>query len=176
MNDNEFWELIESCIPSERENFHQKHFQNFRESVDKLKLNEIIELIQKLEKFRKKCSTPTLSEAAYLIFGGIGDDGFQHFVTGIVAQGKTFFESCLDDPDTVLASYEFVLEFEYYEEFRYIPWNAFEEKSVQDISVVLDEAIEQETVEHRKKFAADYSEDETILKEKYPKLFDKFWK
>lgn len=176
MNEDQFWEIVERSIPDESDSL-QNHENRYRQSISSLSAEEMIRFQLKFDELKWKADTPRLSQAVYIVTNGCGDDDFQSFVAGLIAQGRKVFYHFLEDPESMLLSLPNPERFERYEIFDCIPIQIYEERVGQHIyaNKPIPDDGENRDLE-RRLFLEEYTEDPQDLKLQFPKLFAKFWR
>jgi hypothetical protein len=106
--------------------------------------------------------------AAYLLFGGCGDDGFLDFRSTLVSLGKEMFFQILDDPDSLaeLVSRPEV-PFLCTEGFQYVAMRVYTEKTGQDR---MPEPERKRPWPYEPKGRNFDFDDEEVMRRKYPRL------
>ncbi len=131
MNENQFWQLIES---SNSEGSCLDKVDAVIGQLAKQPLDDIFEFQQHLDQLMVKSYTSTLWAAAYLLMEGCADDCFDYFRAWVVAQGRSFFERVVKDPDNLaqLLTDDMLDNGLECEEFLSIAFSAYQEKTDND--------------------------------------------
>jgi TPR repeat protein len=163
MNENDFWSLI-SAAKTECPDDPNRLVAWLQHTLEKQSEPEIIDFDRRLHEQMARSYTRDLWAAAYIINGGCSDDGFDYFRAWLIAQGREAFQGALNDPETLLAVAEPEVELE---PLLYVAAKAYEARTKRKLS---------QTVRPGTELTGDeWDEDENMLKEKYPRLFAKFW-
>jgi hypothetical protein len=105
MTEDKFWNLIREA---------KANCRSAKEIPDQLErrllggpVEETVDFAAWLHMFLARAHDRRLWAAAWIIAGGLSDDGFAYFKCWLVAQGKEAYEASVADPDS-LADLEYV--------------------------------------------------------------------
>lgn len=185
---SEGWIAIKECVP----------FWTLFDSLSFSKDEAVDELNQRLrqlepdvlEKFQmifdylhSKAYLEDLWVVGRLIEGGLSDDGFHYFITGLIAQGQEVYESATDNPDN-LADYIFSNEQGEWisnELIAYVVIHIYEEKTQSDEDIrsvtqgMEDTFLGKELLQQQRKPWEEWDfNDEATVKKRLPKTYAKF--
>ncbi|MBE8415980.1 DUF4240 domain-containing protein, partial [Leptospira borgpetersenii] len=124
MNLEKFWSIIEQIKASD------KPEEEIKEILKELQPDEIASYQVHFDTLHKTAYTWALWGAAYIIEGGCSDDGFIDFRYGLIAKGKSVYETALKDPDSLSALPNAWLSNEL---FGYSALDIYEEKTSKDM-------------------------------------------
>ncbi len=172
MNTDQFWQIIEKAKKSA-----DGDAEAFCESVSgqlvKLPAPEIVGFAAEFRRKLHEAYTWELWGAAYIICGGCGDDMFEYWRAGLIAQGRKVFEATLKDPDSLATlsddspiMSEDVMD---YESALYVASSAYEEKTGGE--ELPDEAYPQGPADPK---GNRWDEDGDDLEKMLPKLWERF--
>ncbi len=105
MNENKFWELIERANEVSKGDADQK-LEALKQEIEQLTPDEIVEYAKLFQEKEIKAYRWDLWAAAYVIYGGCGDDSFMDFRASLICMGKQIYENAVLRPDS-LADVEF---------------------------------------------------------------------
>ena len=140
----DFWDLIERS--GQKEPDPQGRAEWLTDQLVALPAGEIIEFRKHLDAQQSRSDTWLMWGAADLICGGASDDAFYYFQLWLVGLGRYTFERAVTSPDT-LADVPLVREIaddadDYgwpdWEQLDYVPDDAYEEKTGEDLDEALD--------------------------------------
>ena len=97
MNADTFWSLIEKTVPFHADQDAQLHA--LHDVLDALDPGTIEGFEAAFQSQLQRALTWDLWGAAYVIHGGMADDGFEYFRTWLIARGRDVFDQALADPD-----------------------------------------------------------------------------
>lgn len=167
MKENEFWEIIESSGSPDTID-PDEQCDSIAAVLSSKSKSEIVEFHNIHRKILNRAYTWGLIEACFIIIHYVSDDVFEDFRNWIILNGRERFERSLENPD-YLASFIKVDD-------------PVEEITGEALLFVCDEAYEGEIEELEEYF--EYPDEPdiedkwpavSILKEKYPNLFLKYW-
>ncbi|MFL9843351.1 DUF4240 domain-containing protein [Flavobacterium rhizosphaerae] len=164
MDEDTFWLIIQST-KDKADNDYQKQQGLLKTELLKLSPEEIILFNNRFRYFRGESYHWDLWGAIYIINGGCGDDSFNDFREWVIAQGKDFYYKTIKNPETLAELNREEID-EDWEGFGYIPNDAFNEITGQDIPNAFKENFE---IKGEK-----WEEDSDVLKEKFPNVAAKF--
>lgn len=93
MNINEFWAIVEHCKDAESPEVA------LADSLQHLSVEEIVEFHNYFKWLDNYAYRWDIWGAAYLLHAGCSDDGFEYFRSGLIAKGRSIYESVLKNPD-----------------------------------------------------------------------------
>ena len=128
MDDTAFWRLVEDARRASAGDVDGMA-EEFRSSLADADRRTLIDVQRSLVQASGRLYTWRHSDAAELICGYLGDDGFTDFRTWVITRGRTTFEAVVADPDA-LADVEDVEEAcEGAELFGTVPGELYDEKT-----------------------------------------------
>ncbi len=167
----EFWNLIERAKRKASSDVDEQT-EILTEILAERPVEDIIEFGRILEYYHALSYTSDLWAAAYIIQGGCSDDGFDYFRAWLITRGKEIFDNAIANPEflTKIISVENVEEVDA-ESFLYVAQDAYERKT----SGNMDEFLNRQGFVNFPKMDFDWEEEEDSLKQKFPKLYKKFF-
>ena len=167
MTKDQFWKIIQRSLDRSHGDT-DRYAQDLKAGLIQLSPQEIIAFDHQVEECLRESYSRDLWGAAYIIAGGCSDDGFEYFRRWLVSRGQDWFEKALKNPDC-LADYPEKLSDSgvEFEEFAYLAPKAFEKKT--------GTPFPYETSRPYTLTGEDWEDDENILRERWPKLFAKYW-
>lgn len=163
MTETEFWSLIEASKLESQGNLDLQ-VERLQRTLERQSEPEIIDFDQLLHEQMAKSYSRDLWAAAYIINGGCSDDGFDYFRAWLIAQGRDSFENALHDPESLAGIAEAGVELE---PLLYVAAKAYEKKN--------GTKFPHPTYPQAELSGDGWSEDEEYLRERYPRLFERFW-
>lgn len=163
METEKFWKIIE-ISKSKSLGDYVKQQSELKNELLKLTANEVLEFDNKFRTLRGKIYNWDFWAAAYIINGGCSDDCFSDFRGWLIGQGKTIYESAVNNIETLTNLTE--TNGGDWEGLSYIPTEVYEKMTGDDMPQGIQENFEIS--------GEEWEEDEIELKKKYPKLWDKF--
>jgi hypothetical protein len=163
MESKKFWKIIENT-KSESSGDYEKQQSLLERELLKLTAKEVLEFDNKFRTLRGKIYTWDFWAAAYIINGGCSDDCFSDFRGWLIGQGKSIFESAVQNIETLSELKE--TNDGDWEGLSYIPTDIYEKKTGNDMPNGIQENFEIT--------GEEWEEDENELKNKFPKLYAKF--
>ncbi|MCE2573897.1 DUF4240 domain-containing protein [Motilimonas eburnea] len=167
MNEEEFWELVESsgspdnCSPEEQ-------CVRITKKLSGKSKEELVAFANIHREILCKAYTWPMLKASFVLLSYISDDVFEDFRNWVILNGKKRFYETLDNPDNI-ASYIQVQD-------------PVEEVTGEALLYVCDEAwdgdiedLEEEYVYPEDPVIEDDWPSEKELKQEFPKLYDQFW-
>jgi hypothetical protein len=184
MDIREFWTLIEQTKADSGGDHHLQEILLI-ERLSTMTIEEIADYHWIFDDLSAQIHRYDIRDAAQIIEGGTGDDGFKDFCTGVIFQGLSVFEDTLRDPETLadileagdtlrhetlayVGPYAYVrktgnedADLEFYELFNQLrpTYNIY--PNAEDDYVPLEWTTDEEY--------------ERAIQERYPKLFKKFY-
>ena len=169
MDDAQFWKMIDESRKKSR-GILEDQLDRLEASVKQLTPDEIVEFDQVYSKYMSQAYTWDLWGAAYVIGGGCSDDGFEYFRGWLISKGRTEYEKALKDPEALVSILHEDDGDGQFEGFGYVAMKAWEEKTEKPADEMPGRTIQQPSEPTGEK----WSEDSEELKERYPKLSEKF--
>jgi hypothetical protein len=174
LNEDQFWQLIQSAIPAEDEYSREEHFRRYEDAVSGLGDDDLIDFARIHRTLSLQAHGHPLWNAAYIINTGCGDDDFENFKAGLIARGREPFYNALRNPQS-LADLSRVLELIKCEAFDYVATTVYDERHPEpghegQVSNFFPELYPNPRV----LYGINYEEPEDLRRE-YPELFDRFW-
>jgi hypothetical protein len=163
MESEKFWKIIE-ITKSESYGDYEKQQSLLERELLKLTAKEVLEFDNKFRTLRGEIYTWDFWAAAYIINGGCSDDCFSDFRGWLIGQGKSIFESAVQNIETLSELKE--TNDGDWEGLSYIPTDIYEKKTGNDMPNGIQENFEIT--------GEEWEEDENELKNKFPKLYAKF--
>ena len=175
MDEAQFWQIIEATKPFGPYTI-EAHYDRLLERVSGLPESEILDYSRLFHAQLQKANSWELWDAAYIVNGGCGDDDFQDFKAGLVAQGRTVFQSVLDSPE-FLAQYLPAKQLIRGESILFLPTLAYRIKvygtQEEDARQLCPDDVQpQPPIEPS---GSSVGEDAEPLRNRFPKLFETFW-
>jgi len=167
MTKDQFWQIIQRSLDGGRGNIDEQADLVSGE-LSKLPPDEIVSFDQYVDECRRESYSRDLWGAAYIIAGGCSDDGFEYFRRWLISRGQEWFQKAMKNSDD-LADYPQNLsdaEVEF-EEFAYLAPRAYEKKT--------GKPFPYGTTPPYELTGEDWDEDEDIFRQRWPKLFAKYW-
>ncbi|MCD8413587.1 DUF4240 domain-containing protein [Tenacibaculum finnmarkense] len=163
MESKKFWKIIENT-KSESSGDYEKQQSLLERELLKLTAKEVLEFDNKFRTLRGKIYTWDFWAAAYIINGGCSDDCFSDFRGWLIGQGKSIFESAVQNIETLSELKE--TNDGDWEGLSYISTDIYEKKTGNDMPNEIQENFEI--------IGEEWAEDENELKNRFPKLYAKF--
>jgi hypothetical protein len=163
MESEKFWKIIE-ITKSESYGDYEKQQSLLERELLKLTAKEVLEFDNKFRTLRGEIYTWDFWAAAYIINGGCSDDCFSDFRGWLIGQGKSIFESAVQNIETLSELKE--TNDGDWEGLSYISTDIYEKKTGNDMPNGIQENFEIT--------GEEWEEDENELKNKFPKLYAKF--
>ena len=163
MESKKFWKIIENT-KSERSGDYEKPQSLLERELFKLTAKEVLEFDNKFSTLRGKIYTWDFWAAAYIINGGCSDDCFSDFRGWLIGQGKSIFESAVQNIETLSELKE--TNDGDWEGLSYISTDIYKKKTGNDMPNEIQENFEI--------IGEEWEEDENELKNRFPKLYAKF--
>lgn len=163
MESKKFWKIIENT-KSESSGDYEKQQSLLERELLKLTAKEVLEFDNKFRTLRGKIYTWDFWAAAYIINGGCSDDCFSDFRGWLIGQGKSIFESAVQNIETLSELKE--TNDGDWEGLSYISTDIYEKKTGNDMPNEIQENFEI--------IGEEWEEDENELKNRFPKLYAKF--
>lgn len=172
MDENVFWQIIESC----KSDSEEETLNNIRRSLNHYSAVDIIGFQLRFRTLIAESYHSDLWCACYIINGGCSDDGFEYFRYWLLSQGQTVFENAIENPDylapivknRLINSYEL-------EPIAYLPNEIFELKTGKAIYDYIDEDAFYDQLKLNSNIVFSWKEDDPeSMKAICPKLYNKF--
>ena len=163
MESKKFWKIIENT-KSESSGDYEKQQSLLERELLKLTAKEVLEFDNKFRTLRGKIYTWDFWAAAYIINGGCSDDCFSDFRGWLIGQGKSIFESAVQNIETLSELKE--TNDGDWEGLSYISTDIYKKKTGNDMPNEIQENFEI--------IGEEWEEDENELKNRFPKLYAKF--
>ena len=163
MESKKFWKIIENT-KSESSGDYEKQQSLLERELLKLTAKEVLEFDNKFRTLRGKIYTWDFWAAAYIINGGCSDDCFSDFRGWLIGQGKSIFESAVQNIETLSELKE--TNDGDWEGLSYISTDIYKKKTGNDMPNEIQENFEI--------IGEEWEEDENNLKNRFPKLYTKF--
>jgi hypothetical protein len=163
MESEKFWEIIE-ITKSESSGDYEKQQSLLERELLKLTAKEVLEFDNKFRTLRGEIYNWDFWAAAYIINGGCSDDCFSDFRGWLIGQGKSIFESAVQNIETLSELKE--TNDGDWEGLSYIPTDIYEKKIGNDMPNGIQENFEIT--------GEEWEENENELKNRFPKLYAKF--
>lgn len=163
MDNDKFWKIIE-ISKSNSFGVYEKQQLELKKELEKLTAIEVLEFDNKFRKLRGEIYNWDFWAAAYIINGGCSDDSFSDFRGWLIGQGRSIFESSLQNIENLSEIKE--TNDGDWEGLSYIPTEVYKQKTGNNIPQGIQENFEIT--------GEEWEEDEIELKKRYPKLCEKF--
>ncbi|MFD1014863.1 DUF4240 domain-containing protein [Winogradskyella rapida] len=163
MDSQMFWEMISISKANSSGDYEQQQLELKKELL-KRNATDILEFDNKFRTLRGEIYDWNFWAAAYIINGGCSDDCFSDFRGWLIGQGKAVFESAIQNVEN-LAELKDTNDGDW-EGLSYVPSEAYEQKIGKDLPAGIRENFEIT--------GEEWSEDGDDLKNKFPKLWEKF--
>ena len=166
MTEEQFWTLIDNAR-NQHPNDRDAQTQALKDALAKLSGKEMIAYDKIFHELHNNANQASLWNAAYLILSGCGDDAFMDVRSWLISMGKAVYENAFADPDSLADVIEerhwenYELE---YEEFAYIVYDAYEQKTGEEFPM---------TPTNRTELTGVLEEDEDELAKMFPRLVTK---
>lgn len=173
MSEEGFWKLINDVLVALGPSHSiEKHLSLYREALDKLATDELFDFIGIQQFYLAKADTHNLSQAAFIVSNGCGDDDYEHFTAGLIVQGKEIYFSALANPEATLLELQVANRLKDYFPLTYAANMIHSERTGDENVDFVTEGFE---ITPNPTETDKYSEDPKVLKHKFPKLFEKYW-
>ncbi len=163
MDSQTFWEMISISKANSSGDYEQQQLELKKELL-KRSATDILEFDNKFRTLRGEIYDWNFWAAAYIINGGCSDDCFSDFRGWLIGQGKAVFEGAIQNVEN-LAELKDTNDGDW-EGLSYVPSEAYEQKTRKDLPAGIRENFEIT--------GEEWSEDGDDLKNKFPKLWEKF--
>jgi hypothetical protein len=163
METEKFWKIIETTKSKSLGDYEQQQSELEKELL-KLTANEVLEFDNKFRTLRGEIYNWNFWAAAYIINGGCSDDCFSDFRGWLIGQGKSIFNNAIQNIETLSELKE--TNDGDWEGLSYISTNIYEKKTGNDMPQGIQENFEIT--------GEEWEEDENDLKNRFPKLYNKF--
>ncbi len=163
MDSEMFWEMISISKANSSGDYEQQQLELKKELL-KRSATDILEFDNKFRTLRGEIYDWNFWAAAYIINGGCSDDCFSDFRGWLIGQGKAVFEGAIQNVEN-LAELKDTNDGDW-EGLSYVPSEAYEQKTRKDLPAGIRENFEIT--------GEEWSEDGDDLKNKFPKLWEKF--
>lgn len=172
LDENRYWAIIQKA-QDETEDLDEME-EYLTEEVEKLTPKEMVGFYLRTQYLMHKSYTSALWCAGYIINGGCSDDGFEYFRLWLISAGKDIFYNAVADPDSLVDIVEQDNDGYEFEALTYVPINALENKTGQDLyDYIDDENFKYSAGALEMEFTWE-EEDAASQKKLCPKLFTKF--
>jgi hypothetical protein len=136
MDKTQFWQLIEAS--QNQRGDCDKQAAKLQKSLSKLTAEEILGFRRVFDECVDLAYRWDLWGVAYIINGGASDDAFEYFRWWLIAQGREYFETALENPESAGDKAKF--EEAGCEAIAYCINDAYQEKTGHDLPVRVFEA------------------------------------
>ena len=103
MNEEEFWELVESAKRAADPSVESRPEQ-LEILLSRMPLEAIQEFQRWYEAILLRANRWSLWGAAYIMNGGCSDDGFKYFRDWLISEGRSLFNEALKNPESLAVS------------------------------------------------------------------------
>ena len=167
-----FWKIVESSRsgfdPGRVDGNMARQHEELKRLLRALPPQEIVGFRDCLLEQMDAAFSWDLWAAAYLIAGGCSDDGFTDFRGWLISMGRRVFERALADPESLADAADAPgIEDVFFEEFLYLPAQAYEESTGHEIPEYTESL-------HHAPSGDRWSEEGNELRQKCPKLWAKY--
>lgn len=161
-----FWNIVEAARASGNGKV-EPMCRSVERQLRKLPPAEVASFKSEMNRLMNEAYRYDLWGAAYIIQGGCSDDGFEYFRAWLLLRGRKVFEASLKDVESLAASLKGADPYDMWaEEFLYIPFTVYEEKTGADMP------DDRSGVEPSDPVGRRWDEDE--LERLFPKLWAAF--
>lgn len=174
ISDDQFWALVDRSAAHDAD--PKRQMAALAAGLDKLSPEEILAFELAFYRQMTRAYDLDLWGAAYVVNGGVADDGFEYFRRWLISRGRTIFEETLADPDSLAdrlpRDAEGPAEFE---EFSYVAmdvWSRKTGRSLDDFGALTVDAMAAMT--DAEPSGEPFEEDEDALAARYPRLWARF--
>jgi hypothetical protein len=165
MNTDTFWKIIEEVNNACGGEMEIKP-DILTKRLKSMDANEVLSFSNIFESMMNRAYTWDLWAAAYIIHGGCSDDAFMDFRSSLISMGKDVFERTLSSPETLADMDSDDAGSLCSEGFAYPAISVYKEKT--------GKLPEPESSPPADPAGEKWDEDESVLKVKYPRLWNKF--
>lgn len=163
MDKTQFWQLIEASQNKKRD--CEKQAAKLEKLLGKLTADELVQFDNIFESLLIESYRWDLWGVAYIVGGGCSDDGFEYFRCWLIAQGQSYFERALEEPERAADAASF--EEAECEDIRHAANHAYEGTMGRAIP-----AVSQDLNYPDEPVGKSWNEEE--LEALYPRLWKKF--
>lgn len=170
MDETEFWELIDTTRDA-AEGDPEDHADLLVEQLVRLDPDAVLDFARHFESRYNRAYRWDVWGAAWVLLDGAGDDAFDFFRCWLIGQGREVFEGAVHDPDALavlLPDFDDEVDGDG-EELGYVADEAYEQLTG---TVAPDLGIPPASAEPEGT-PLDF-EDDKVLAERYPKLWERF--
>lgn len=172
MNVDQFWKLIESSWsgfnPDRIDGNMEQQREELRRLLLKLPPEEVLDFRDHLLQQMEAAFHWDLWGAAYLIADGCSDDGFADFRSWLISMGRRVFEAAVSDAESLVEAADAPgVEDVFFEEFQYVPAQAYEALTGQEPPEYEGRSPEEPAGER-------WNEDERNLAQRLPRLWARY--
>jgi hypothetical protein len=184
MNEDQFWTLVAETRrsffadqsrlkPNESgmlEGVMDWQEHELEKALSELPSDEVVEFDRLFTLFRRRAYRWDLWAAAYIMGGGCSDDGFMDFRTWLISMGRGVYEAALSDPETLVdvAERRDVEDF-FFEGLTYVAGRVYERQMGSEMPNVSGPRP-------REPIGEPWPEDPDVLRQRWPRLFARFWR
>lgn len=172
MGEDKFWEIISLSKADDP----QDQLDNLVGQLSAMTTDDIFGFDYQLDKHLEKSYTSDLWAAAYIIFGGCSDDGFDYFRAWLISKGREVYEKALENPDSLLEVFSETDESDFpeNEEILYATLDAYEEATGKNDFYDILETFEDDFSILEIELTWD-EDDPKTLEAVCPKLFERYY-
>jgi hypothetical protein len=167
--EDRFWAIVESSARHAPASDAQT--AALRKALEALPVEQVESFERIFQQNMGRSYSWDLWGAAYVINGGASDDGFEYFRRWLISRGRHVFEAAMADPDSLAdllpADLDGPLE---YEDFAYVAPEVWAAKTKR----AADRMPRGPTAYPSEPTGAAFTEDNKVLKARYPKLWRRF--
>jgi hypothetical protein len=172
MNEEEFWRIIE-VTKYQSAGDGKKQVELVVEYLSQLSEGEILDFDYIYRGYFKRAYKFNLWDAAYIINGGCGNDGFHYFQAWLIGQGQAVYEAALANPDS-LADVVELGQYASLELLNYAADEAYEIKTGSDIGEMPKRKLLADTVPVQDKWSDNHELSHPKLYAKFTPYWDKW--
>ncbi len=166
LSEDVFWNIIKLSLENSDDIDEQESFLSTL--LDKISPQGIVSFKLRIAQLANDIHTSEMWCAGYLMNGGCSDDGFEYFKNWVISRGEDVYYKAKANPDNLADCIEDPeLSFYEFENLDYLPVDAFESQTGEEIWDYLPENERQEI-----EFNWDEDNDDS-LKAICPKIFEK---
>lgn len=171
LDNNKFWELIESIDKSKSLN---NEFKQYISILSKLSKEELLGFDYWINFYLWDSYSSDLWAAAYIAMGGCSDDGFDYFRYWLISRGKEIYYNALTDVESLIHEFKKVSpeDIPEFSDFSMVVEKTYSQNYNDSYYNEIKKYEDNTTVEF---INIDWEETEESLKKKCPKLFRELW-
>jgi len=175
VDEAQFWQLIEATKPFGPYTI-EAHYDRLLERICSLTEPEIREFAKVFHAQLENANRWEVWDAAYVINTGCGDDSFEDFKAGLIAQGENVLQTALEAPES-LAQYPYAEQLIRGESILFLPFTAYQLKVYGTYDYDSSQEFPTEVLPRGRgePSGATVGEESEALQKRFPQLFAAFW-